>query len=242
MGLDVYVGSLTRYTFGGWLTIVQQAGLASGMEVQIVRSEPDPDDLVTDPDEIHDAVLEWRSRLGAGLGVPTDWVEEVDSPYWTDKPDWDGYGAVVLAASYDERPDLRPSSSGLLRRRTHEEDPRRFQESPAYRAAAQSPARYPSLLSGAEWWLPVDADGVWEAPRLTGEPTRMASVHTLAAELATLTDRTDVLAGRRRDDVLALGSPEPGSPFDQVAAFGLAVFLGLAEQAVVAQQPLLLDY
>ena len=33
MGLDVYAGPLTRYLAGDWLTIVQQAGLASGREV-----------------------------------------------------------------------------------------------------------------------------------------------------------------------------------------------------------------
>jgi hypothetical protein len=59
MGLDVYVGPLTRYTLGEWLTIVQQAGLDAGHQVQIVRAAPDPEDVVTDPVEVRGAVTGW---------------------------------------------------------------------------------------------------------------------------------------------------------------------------------------
>lgn len=124
MGLDLYVGSLTRYTSGDWLTIVQQAGLANGVDVQVVHAQPEPPDAVSDPRLIRDAVEEWRQGLGAGLGVDCDWPETVDSPYWTDKPDWDGYGAVMLMAAYDERPDLRPRGGGMLRRSVAPDVPR----------------------------------------------------------------------------------------------------------------------
>jgi len=40
MGLDVYVGPLSRYTLGDWLTIVQQVMQAQGRTVQIIRTSP----------------------------------------------------------------------------------------------------------------------------------------------------------------------------------------------------------
>jgi len=38
MGLDVYVGPLSRYYAGDWETIVQQAGRQQGVEVQVLRA------------------------------------------------------------------------------------------------------------------------------------------------------------------------------------------------------------
>jgi hypothetical protein len=42
MGLDVYVGSLTRYYTGDWETIVQQAGREMGLEVRVERPRSSP--------------------------------------------------------------------------------------------------------------------------------------------------------------------------------------------------------
>ena len=39
MGLDVYVGPLTRYYSFEWETILQQAGREQGMDVHIVRPD-----------------------------------------------------------------------------------------------------------------------------------------------------------------------------------------------------------
>jgi hypothetical protein len=37
VGLDLYVGPLTRYHLGDWLTVVQQAGRELGITVQVDR-------------------------------------------------------------------------------------------------------------------------------------------------------------------------------------------------------------
>lgn len=39
MGLDVYVGSLTRYHGGDWETVVQQAAREQGIDVHVLRVE-----------------------------------------------------------------------------------------------------------------------------------------------------------------------------------------------------------
>ncbi|MBI5366610.1 MAG: hypothetical protein HZA54_06205, partial [Planctomycetes bacterium] len=58
MGLDVYVGTLTRYYTGDWKTIIQQVGERSGMTVEVIRAHAPPD-AVRDPAAVRRAVLAW---------------------------------------------------------------------------------------------------------------------------------------------------------------------------------------
>jgi hypothetical protein len=235
MGLDLYVGPLTRYHLHDWLTITQQIGAREGIDVQIIRAHGD-EDHETDPDVVRNAVREWQRWLGEGLGGPVDWPEGTSQPYWTDKPDWDGFGAVLLLAAYDERPDLRPGPWDK------NDDPRAFADAPAYQAASARPERYLTLLSGVEWWLPLAADPlVIEASRPTGQPTRMGSIDRLAAELRLLDERAGVLAGYDRAD-LRRGLLSNAPTVEELGRFGLAVMLDLVETAIEHRQPLLLDY
>ena len=66
MGLDVYVGSLTRYLSGDWETVVQQWGRESGTPGNVVRAQ-NPTDAIRDPDVLTPAILAWRSSLGEGM-------------------------------------------------------------------------------------------------------------------------------------------------------------------------------
>jgi hypothetical protein len=236
MGLDLYVGPLTRYHLGDWLTIMQQIGAQNGMDVQIVRANEE-EDRETDPQVVYDAVQEWRQWFGDELGSPLDWPEDPAQRYWTDKPDWDGFGAILLLAAYDERPDLRPFTEARA------DDPRDFSNAPAYQAASAEPEMYFSLLSGAEWWLPFHEDVVVvEASAPTGHQLRMSSVRRLVAELQLLEARTNLFAGRDPAE-FRVGPPESHDPtIEQLAQFGLAVTLQLAETALAHRQPLLLDY
>jgi len=236
MGLDLYVGPLTRYHLGDWLTITQQIGAQNGYDVRIVRPDEEEDDVETDPGVVQNAVQEWQQWLGEALGSPVDWRDGPSQPYWTDKPDWDGFGAVLLLAAYDERPDLRPAAGAP------QDDPRAFADAPAYQAASAEPERYLTLLSGVEWWLPLTEDPlVIEAPRPTGQPTRMGSIDRLVAELRLLDERAGVFAGHDPAE-LRQGPPTDGATVEEVARFGLAVMLDLAERAIEQRQPLLMDY
>jgi hypothetical protein len=237
MGLDLYVGPLTRYHLGDWLTVMQQVGEQMGYNVRVVRAdEQQEEERVTDPDVVLDAVHEWQQWLGGALGNPVGWPESPTQQYWTDKPDWDGFGAVVLLAAYDERPDLRPFTEERA------DDPRDFTNAPAYQAASEQPECYFSLLGGVEWWLPLTEDPVViEASTPTGHQVRMASVDRLVGELRLLAERTNVFAGQD-PAVFRQNPPERGAPVDDAARFGLAVMLDLAEKALEHHQPLLLDY
>jgi hypothetical protein len=242
VGLDVYVGSLVRYTAGDWLTVVQQAGLAQGVPVEVIRTDQSAD-VVTDLEEISEAVAHFQASLGGGLGLPCDWPEGADLPYWTDKPDWDGYGGLVLLAAYDERPDLRPNATEASGHDVRTDDPREFGGAAAYQAAAAAPSRYRTLLSGVEWWLPVGGDvGVWRAPTVAGQPVVMGSVDSLLQELQELAARTGIGDEQATETIRHQGPPAPGAPAEETGRFGLAVFTALAELAAANRQPLLLDY
>jgi hypothetical protein len=235
MGLDLYVGPLTRYHLGDWLTITQQIGAQEGYDVRIVRAHEE-DDGETDPEMVQNAVREWQQWLGDALGGQVAWPEGPSQPYWTDKPDWDGFGAVLLLAAYDERPDLCPGPWDK------KDNPREFADAPAYQAASAQPERYLTLLSGVEWWLPLAEDPlVIEASRPTGQPTRMGSIDRLVAELRLLDERAGVLAGHDPAE-LRRGLFTDDPTLTEVARFGLAVMLHLAETAIEHRQPLLLDY
>lgn len=140
---------------GDWLTKVQQIGRDNNVEVRVLRPN-EPADAVRDAAVVHEAVGSWQQGLLKQLGVDQGWDDAPGGEYVTDKPDWDGYSAVVLLAAYDEQPDLAPHTEGrwgLRRKKAAGTAPRAFKESEAFKAARESPGRYPTLLSGTEWCL-----------------------------------------------------------------------------------------
>jgi hypothetical protein len=114
MGLDVHVGSLTRYYTEGPADVVeriarhQEMAVADGQEAEEV---------------IRAAVLRWRENLGRWLGDrparPLDWDESSPAPCVTDKPGWDGYGGAPAraagAAGGPLPPGGRPAGGGPRR-------------------------------------------------------------------------------------------------------------------------------
>jgi hypothetical protein len=76
MGLDVYVGTLTRYVVGDWELTVETLGRQLGIPVRIEHAEPERDDAIRDPESRGTGVRIWAasppgapplSALGRGL-------------------------------------------------------------------------------------------------------------------------------------------------------------------------------
>src|SRR5579872_6323008 len=92
VGLDIYVGSLTRYYSGDWEMVAQKAARELGLELTVVRAH-DPEDAIRDPEAIRPVVLAWREQLSEALAESItdklDWDESQEAPYFTDKPTWD---------------------------------------------------------------------------------------------------------------------------------------------------------
>jgi hypothetical protein len=245
MGLDVYVGSLTRYLARDWKTVIEQLAERGELpEVQIVRPQGG-DVAVTDPEQIRPVVLAWRQGLSAGLGAhlsaPLDWDESDATPYFTDKPAWDCYGALLLWAAYAEHPELpRPAQNPL----SGEGGSRGgWHADPAFRASTTRgfPTRFGQLLDDVEIWLPAPFDFTFEAEWITGRTCRFGSCTALLVQLDDLNAATwragadDVERWRRE-------GAERGAPLEVGARFAWALLRNLAGEAATHRLPMLLDY
>lgn len=235
MGLDVYVGTLTRYHAGEWETIVQQVSRSMGIETRVVRPEGAEDPAPAA--EVEEAVLRWRTALAAGLaphGVGScEWPEGMSPPYFTDKPDWEGYSALLTWAAYAEHPGRALPPKTLSDWRT---DPMVQQSQ-----AVDSPGRFDHLLREAELWLPVPFEFTFAGPDVLGNSVQTASVDTLHRQLTALNEATwnadaATISKWRRDGLPADKDLERG------AQAGFAMFYELCTHAKAERLPIRLDY
>jgi len=220
MGLDVYVGSLTRYYVEGPADVVDRVARHRGLTVDGQAAE----------EVIRSAVLHWRDGLSrwleGRLDGPLHWDESAPAPCFTDKPGWDGYGGALLLAAHDEHPELPPPALVSAD----------WPDDPAYQAASARGAgsRYNQLLT-PELWLPCRFDFTVRTRDITGEEVELGSS-------VALLDQLELLAARYRLDDRP---PEPaadGHSLSAAAGGGLAVLLRLAERSVVCQVPMKLDF
>lgn len=151
MGLDIYAGTLTRYYARNWKTTVQQWAEENGYTYN--RFGPGGEmeqEQKPDPQEVLAAIEGWRDAvLGAlrnsGMDYPS-WPEDNEAPYYTDKPDWDAFCALLLAECCgvlgEEVPKTVPKgwSGG-------------FWDDPRVKRGAEKAGG--SLLAGAQLWLPI---------------------------------------------------------------------------------------
>ena len=239
MGVDLYVGTLTRYFAGDWKTVVQQMMETGTLSAQF-KPKHEPLDPSVDRQAIQTDVDRWRARiasrlrrplLGRKVTEPFDWNESLGAPYFTDKPGWWGYGgllAVALRAEGRAISDQQISEQWVLS---------------LLARALPGGRRYPHLL-GSHAWLPLEIDRPFRASWPAGRSAFFGSSPGLATELKELNERTyraqetELVEWRKGDgpDDLADWS------LDQMARFGLAVFVEFARQAVAERLPMLLDY
>ena len=233
MGLDVYVGSLTRYYCRRWETVVQQMARENGMEVTVARQDDSPP---PNPEDVAPLASAWRDGLSAALsphGVPPfTWDESLDAPYFTDKPAWDCYSALLVWASHLEHPDTPLPSVAP-------EDWSQYQPFVVSQQPGQT--RFPHLLRDTELWLPVPLPFTFEADDLVGNKIAIGSVIGLKTELENLNhaswhaDRNTLRTWRHE-------GAEVGCPLELSVRFAFAVFLALATDAAEHRLPMKLDY
>ncbi len=236
MGLDIYVGSYTRYFTGNWENIVQQRGREEGWDVHIVRPAND-EDAITDPKVVRPAVLEWRNSISEGLGdnlkEQLDWDESDDAPYFTDKPAWDGYGSLLLWAAYSEHPELtRPASST--------ED---WYSDPAFQKSVEPDFQtsFPSLLRDVEAWLPAKFMFNFEAADLADKEMNFGSAYSLRDELYHL-NKTTWVASEETLTVWRYEGAEHLAPLETLARCTFAMFWQLVNDAIKHRLIMKLDY
>jgi hypothetical protein len=242
MGLDVYVGSLTRYYTHDWETIVQRIGREQGIPVVMKRLNESPD-AITDPATIRDLILTWRPLMTRSLHEAglidgeLDWSEEAETPYFTDKPGWDCYGAVQLLGAHEEegKPLLGSAYPSKLRNDWVKDSALNR------RLGARSHPRYAHLYA-CEFWLPHEMKDSFLGPSPAGNQARMGSVFGLLGDLNALNERT--FRGSAQDLERWRAAMPNGADvaFEPKAKTGLAIMLELAAAAARERLPMVLDY
>jgi hypothetical protein len=241
MGLDVYVGPLSRYYAGDWETIVQQYGRESGVSVRVVRPPSPKQSLIgrlldclrpRGPAAAQRAVRRWRNRLGKELGIADlDWNEYPNAEYATDKPAWDCYGGLVLWAAYDELPDAK-----------RRETAKGWDEDSAYLTSRMNPrSRYRHLLADTEIWLPVEFGIPFRTAAITGNEVVVGSSVRLLAELRELNSRT-WKADDQQIHQWRVDGADYGAPLETSARLAFSIFYTLGQRSVAARLPMKLDY
>jgi hypothetical protein len=236
MGLDLYVGPLTRYHLGDWETIVQQSARAAGHEVRMVREGLNGNTRY-DVDKVRAMVVGWRDKISKALGdklpEPLSWDENTAGQYFTDKPAWDSYSDLVLWAAYDEHAEMaRPRESV-----------EKWRVDAALSASNDKTfkSQYGQLLKSVELWLPADFDFTFRAKDAVGNVINLGSSFALRNQLQTLNGRTWKADAATVQEWLQEGADE-GAPLEEGARFAFSVFSFLAEQSVQHRLPMVLDY
>jgi hypothetical protein len=236
VGLDVYVGSLTRYYAGDWELATARVARELGTKFEVARTD-NPPDAIRDPEQIRPIVIEWRKKLSeslaGSLANPLDWVEESDAPYFTDKPAWDGYQALLLWAAYEEHPELRIPAH--LPANMSEDMAIVLSTSEHYKT------HYPTLLSDTRIWLPIDFSFFFRAPDCAGREVMIGSSFSLSRELDNLNKRTWNASEAELSNFAFEGS-EKGVPLEIAARFALALFQRHAALSASHRLPMLLDW
>lgn len=258
MGLDLYAGTLTRYYAGNWKTAAQQWAEENGFSFRRITPEGENlEEKGADPDEVRRAVERWRDQILAAVTAPgkelyAPWMEDNEKPYFTDKPDWDAFGAMLLVAAcyfYGE-PVPKVVAKGWD-----------FKEHPSIKRLSQEPKKVWSLFRETVIWLPLQDSFLFQAPRPTGDQVMIATTAALRLEL----ERLNELAWQADEDTLRGWGKSEGYPAEGVigedgsfsraefpeqteydtqslAKFAFSIFYQALQFSEENQVPILLDF
>lgn len=208
MGLDIYAGTLTRYYAHNWKSAVQQWAEENGYTFQKIT----PDGAAVDdeeemsPAEVQDIVENWRDQILAVIAAPghepyTPWPEDNEKPYYTDKPDWDAFGAMLLVAACRTYEEPMPP--------TVEKD-WDFMENPVIARLSGDEERVWSLFRGATWWIPLSDSFLFQGPLPTNDTATIGTVGGLRKEL----EKLNQLAWQADEKTILSWTETEGYPVD----------------------------
>lgn len=232
MALDVYVGGFARYYAHQWENVAQKWARETGQEYHMVgpHGPPQPADW----NEVAEMVTHWRAAMNEALvehlSQPLDWDETRSAPYFTDRPGYDGYGALLVWAAHAERGTTPPDDySG------------EWYSDEAFIECSEPKAgqRYGAILS-ASLWLPGNFEFSFGFQNLVGEQAHICSNVGLQRALLDLNEKTfgmsqgDLEAGQQ-------GDLDDNPSLSALARSGLSLFHSLARKSVEHHLPIMLD-
>jgi len=233
MGLDIYAGTLTRYYAQNWKTVGQQWAEEHGWGFQRITpgGERLDEEEKASPAEIQADVENWRDQVLAAVSQPgrepyAPWPEDNEKPYYTEKPDWDAFGAMLLvAACYTYGEPVPP---------TVQKD-WNFMDHPAIKRLAEDPEKVWSLFRNADWWLPVSDGFFFQAYLPNGNQAVVATTGALRREL----EQLNALAWQADEETILGWSRTEGYPVDgEVGPDGVLVQTDISEHTEYSTESL----
>jgi hypothetical protein len=255
VAFDVFVGTMTRFYRRDWENVVQRMAREQGTPYKMIYAGGEPE-VPVPADEMREAVMDWCKGLSNALQSqgcgPVEWDEADERPYFTARPAWRGYSALLVWAAHAEHPDLPLPT----------EAPESWADDPAFQRSTvrEFKSRYGTILE-PQVWLPTKFPFVFGGPTLASEETCIGSVFTLKEQLDELYQQTAVHLQSLKDAEMSVTGPakkqtffkrlwsrkttepSPAKPaLAAVAKFGLSVFRDLAAKACEHRLPILLHY
>lgn len=210
MGMDIYAGTFVRYYAKNWKTISQQFCEQNGIAYNVIRANPEEYENQASPEEITEGVHYWQNRMTEMLeshdihGFEL-WEENNEKEYYTDKPDWDALGALLLMVS-----------AKVLDRDCPAEYEKNMEFHPYIKEAAAEKLDGWSLPAGICHFIPQNEYLMFDWVLANGKEASFAATANLKAELDTI---NEILWNADENMILGWTETE-GYPVDAVLQNG----------------------
>lgn len=242
MGLDIYAGTLTRYYTRNWKTAVQQWSEQNNIRCDIITPDGEMKNENIDAEEVRQSVELWMEALTSGLSnedvLFKPWEENNEKEYYTDKPDWDGYGALIILSaclySGKEVPEIYEKSSD-------------WNDDPPVQTFVGEESFTNSFLNGIEMWVPFEECISFGYMFPTGKDANMSTVGQLESDLQYINkmrwnaDEETILSWLDAE-IVSDESNEGLLDFDALSKFAYCIFYKAVLFAKENKVPIRLDY
>lgn len=223
MGLELYVGTLSRFYMHDWdVDIAQQSREKGGMPLRGV-----PNHLA----EVTVKVFQWRAAVAESfaiqVGEPLDWSEDPEAPHYTAALGWAGWNALRLLAVLH--------SQGI--RDWPAYAPETLVEHELVERATQELATAPfKQLLFPDFWLPVRHNVLFTTPTPFGQDAMVGSSDALLTELEALNEATLAQA----PGIVPVPGPDSTGnvPFEPAARAAMGAFLSLVRPSLEHRLPM----